>query len=612
MKTDPRLRPHHPGEIRYLKEVEAKRQTLEHSVTEGTWRELVEPLSELVVARIEGSAIPNTVYPTFCDDRFKEAFEQVRDLILEGQPVHCDGDFGHVLIKHLAHSLSVRLLEGVDPWTKAAAFFKVSTNWASFLESIPAERIDSQIGDLIDCQLSVRDYFDGIDVTVDQLAVAVLDEEKDALEQVWNHKRVADYCGLSHECQVRSVLLGRSSPANWSHWLEGLPHPVIQLVALNTVEDLDFLEAVLEELTFDRPSVRSDGLLFLSVVWRTICLWEDIDDGIDQMSRQNFDGSKEVRNLWESDELPIRIQRLVSVLESIEEGLEVGALLLRHISPFRGPQFKVLPSRDQLRDELLSLSERSIMALETSCLLRRPSVTSLTAAALLAIRLPTAEHLNAVLRSYEEWLTSTNYVWHRKFEDPDKELLQTLSAVLAKSLEPLTHAHCFIDAVREPAQGWKFNYDRWLKSVPKLCHGLVVVSLAAVKTADDEGRGEKSSALMGLAWNEFHSMIEYGIAESRQDELASPLAYVWCCAGKTFDGGEEEITQAICIFRHPELVLCAVANLAVYGKLSEKIKQVVSEEMDRLIKFYRRDRKFSVDDEVRIRKELGEILLPRS
>jgi hypothetical protein len=49
------------------------------------------------------------------------------------------------------------------------------------------------------------------------------------------------------------------------------------------------------------------------------------------------------------------------------------------------------------------------------------------------------------------------------------------------------------------------------------------------------------------------------------------------------------------------LVTCAAGNLAVYGELSERILQVVEGEIDLLIEFYRGDRKFSPDDERRIR-----------
>lgn len=158
-----------------------------------------------------------------------------------------------------------------------------------------------------------------------------------------------------------------------------------------------------------------------------------------------------------------------------------------------------------------------------------------------------------------------------------------------------------IEVVQEPTQGWKFKYDRWLRSLSRLSHALVVVSLAAVNAAEDGGRGEKSSGLMELAWNEFHSMIEHGAVGARRNELAAPLAYVWCCAGKAFDGGDDEIIRAIRIFGHPDLVTCAAGNLAVYGELSERILQVVEREIDLLIEFYRRDRKFSPDDERRIR-----------
>ncbi len=606
MKTDPRLRPRHPSRALHEQRVEAKRQALENSVSKEAWQAMIAPLSDLLVARVEGSANPDTVYPIDGDARFKEDFGHVRDFILEDRPLHCEGDFGHVLIRRLAGSLAVRLPGDIDTWTKAAALFNLSANSASFLDLVPADRIEARIGDMINGQLPLSDCFDGFDVTPDKLTEPLADDGKDALEQIWELKRMADYCRLSHECQVRSELLSLSSPANWSHWLEGLPHPVVQLVALDAVEDLEFMEAVLGEMILGLPPGQSDDLLFLSVVWRTILLWEEIDDGIDQMLRKDFDGASEVLNQWKSDDLPQRISGFVSLLESSEEGLKVTALLLRHISPFRGPQFKIMTSRDQLRDELLSLFERRDIELEATDLLRRPSVTSLTAAAVLAIRLPTPDRLNTVLRSYQEWLASTDYVWHGTFKAHDKELLGTLSAVLAKSVEPMAIARFLIDAVREPAQGWKFNYDRWFKSVSKLSHVLVVVSLAAVTTAD-EGIGEDYSVLMELAWNEFHSMIEHGLTEPRRNELASPLAYVWGCAGKTFDGGDDEIIRTIRILGHPELVLSAACNLAVNGGLSKKTKLVVEKEIDRLIEFYSRDREFSSDDEARIRTELGKL-----
>lgn len=600
MRRDPRIRPRSPSEISHRERLIEHRQLLERTISDEAWEALIPPLVGFALATITGSPAPEISFPANGDLRVKDHFETVRDTLLERKAFISDEDFGCILVRRIAKSLADILPADVNSWVKAAALFRYCENWADFIDSIPTESIENRLADLTSPPPRMSDCLEeGEQVFRDQVDPEIPAGGTDPLEVVWQIKRTADYRGLEDECQVKSVVLRRTSPVYWSRWLEALPETIVQLVALNGIEDLEFLNTVLVGLS-NRATAGPEDLLFLSVVWRTVSLWEEIDDGISQAERQNFEGSAVIRDQWLSTELPRLTRDLVSHLGSFPGGVSTAALLLRHVSPFRGPQFLKLPSRDCLRNELLALFQRRADSVRDIGLLDRPSAKGLTVAGYLALNHSSPEQLPFVFDAYSDWICNEDYIWHQRFEEPDKELLGILAAVLAKSSTPIENAQSLIQRVKRSPQGWNFSYASWLKSVSKLSHVLVVIALAADSVVREEERGHKSASLMKLAWDEFHSMFEQGFTELRKENISSPVAYIWACAGSAFEGGDTEFARSIRILGDPTLVVLAAQNLSVHGGLTEVTRAVAEDEINQLIQFYRHARNFSAEYAERI------------
>ncbi len=135
-----------------------------------------------------------------------------------------------------------------------------------------------------------------------------------------------------------------------------------------------------------------------------------------------------------------------------------------------------------------------------------------------------------------------------------------------------------------------------------------MIALAACDVVDQEGRGEKSADLMGLAWREFHAIIEGAPVDLTPTQIHSPLAYIWRCAGKALASGDHELSVAMRMLEDPELVLVAAENLEANGGLSDTIRNVVREQSESLLAFYHHARNFAKDKEGDIRQALSKLI----
>ena len=606
MKKDSRLRSNTAGGLLYWERQKVRRQELDASVPANIWEIMVRPLVKLLVSKISNAEALAPKFPPNGDLRFQEAFESTRALITDFHPLHFDDDHGSVLVRHVAAAAAIELPLDADIWVKAAMLFNVSEDWAAFLDSIPVRSIESKIDELVESPVNLQDCFHSVNVTPEHLVSGEKQPTGEMWDRVTDRKKLADYCSLGHQCEVRCEILYRSSVANWVRWIVNLPHPVIQVIAMEKVCDLDFLEAVLEQVLNWHPS-RTDELFLLALIRRLLDLWTEIESGFEKKVRERLDDAAEMKGAWES-ELSVRIERIIGLLARNEYGVTTAGVFFERLSPFRGPLFERIACLDSFRNAILSFFVGRGVDWDSTLLFQHPAVPSLTSATALVLQLPSEKGFCFVLERYLTWLSNSEYIWYESFKPHDKELLAGLAAVLAKSDDPIGKATNILDAVREPSQGWKMSLDRWLQSLPKSTHAIVMIALAASSVVDQEGRNEKSAALMGLAWREFHEIVEGSPVELAPNQICSPLAYIWGCAGKAFAGGDEERSFAVRMLEDPELVLIAAKNLEANGSLSDTMKDVVWEHTESLLVLFHHARNFAKEREGPIRQELAELI----
>ncbi len=388
MKRDSRLRMDTREVLLYRERRKARRRELDESVSADIWRIMINPLVDFILSKIRGAgeaSVPE--FPTDGDTRFKESFESSRALIVDFRPLHLDEDVGIVLVRRVAAATAIQLPADVGMWMKAAMLFEVPDCWASFVDSIPVNSIESKIEDLIESPADLQECFQGADVTSEHLKAEENQPDEEIWDRVTDRRRVANLCFLGHRCQVSCEILYRSSVTDWSRWLANLPHPVIQIIAMDRVSDLDYFEAVLKEVLGWHPA-GIDALFLLALVRRILDLWTEIERGFEQMARERPEDAAAVREPWASTELPARIERIVTLLGENDYGVRIAAIFLERLSPFQGALPNRIACLDRFRNTILTMFVGRGVDWDTTTLFQHPSVPSLTSAAALVSSLP--------------------------------------------------------------------------------------------------------------------------------------------------------------------------------------------------------------------------------
>ena len=607
MKRDSRLTARSQDRERYCAAIEARTSEFDRSISEDEWQRVVDPLAALVLECIGGESVAEPDSPIFGNESLENAFKEVRDRILAFRGLCYSEEIpGIALIKRLAKTVAVRMPANLSSWLKVEELFHSSLNGAGFLDSIPTESIEDQVEELVRSTSTFQSGLTEPDTGESYLSEVSSQPSQDRVDRALKFGWTANRGWIGAKSRIVSELLYRSSHSNWLRWFESLPHAVIQQIVLNSIKDLEFLDALLEQKLNDRSPDHEDMLL-PSIIWRIIGLWKEIEREINELVRVDFESAREMQSHWKGSELPARTSRLRALLESSHPGLEVAALFLRYLTPFCGPQLSEFSCIGQMRDQLFTLFEGRNQDDDILGLLVNPSKTSLAAAGVLAIRQPSPKRIDAVVEAYRSWLSAIDNAWYGRFGPEDRELLGVLAGVLARVPEPLDFARSIVDLVSEPSEGWKFNYDQWSRSVSRLSHAFMLISCTAVRIIDESGSDQRSVELMDLAWNGFHSMVENGSLEPRRGELQTAIAYIWACAGRALEDPKKKVLPAIKVFGDPRLALCAAENFKANGSISGVCWDSIRVEVEELLSFFHHARNFAADEEGPLRQRLLEL-----
>lgn len=614
MKPDSRLQIRSSSERGHRERFRSQQREFEKSVGEDTWQRMIGPLVDFALRRMAGSEEGELAFPADADDRLREDFASVQGAIARWRPLHSMEVAGTVLIRRFARSMATRVPAEPASWIRASVLFSTSKEWASFFDAIPADAITGCLEELTHSPANVADCIYGLDLTSEHF----INIGAQAIEVDWAKTsqliQFASHCILHLACKVRFELLSGLPVGHLIRWLLNLPHPVVQVVALNYVRDPDFLEALVEVATMLPPSPSRD-LLLLLLMRRNLQLWTEIERKILDAPRRLAPLRDEDREIlkwmkanWISDEMPRRSLSLVSRLERGRDSIAVAGIVLRHLVPFQGAFSEEVKCLKSFRRDLLGLFRRCGPDGVVENCVANPTTTGLAAGALLVLDNPSQQRFEQILSGYRQWLRATRQPWYRTFGPLEDEMVRSLATALAQIEDAPTVSEGLIASVRQPSQGWKFEYQRWSRSLPAVTHVIVVVALAASCIVENEGRCERSARLMELAWTEFQALVEGAPTDFRPEQIASPVAYVWVCARKALESGESRLEEAVESLDLPELVLLAANNLRNNGGLWDSMKATIRRVVESHLSFREHDRNYPASRIAELTRELDELL----
>lgn len=573
MSRDARLH-FDPTTRRYHEAVDAKESELDASIPQTAWDAMLGPLSVAVLARARNQTIGSVSFPGQGDERCRVAFELLLARLQSGTTQAAQDPMDPILERRLAAYVSARVPANADVLYQTASLFHDWKARRKFSDGVPVAIIEQCFLELARPPTDPARCFESFGGLRDDLAAVVLtlDErrKKEGDEWIWLSvvERYADEAHLSPEYSLRSELLARAGPAEWLTWAAHLPHAVFAAIAVNDVDDLDFIERLLEHCHEAAASEEARRLVLVLLIRRAIQLWDQVDRsltrvaaltyGIEEADRTEY---QQWRDAWSGAELKDRASRVADILASSSDGVDAAFITARHLREHGALMPAVAsPVRKTFRDELLPRLAQLDLDATTRKLLGVPPVSAgLLAAALLTSRSPSDQRVKATLDGYAAWLSSESFFWKSPLESHEREVVDAVALVLAHAKAPTEEAKTLLARVGTVSQGWGFDLDAWFDAVPKTAHVLIVAACAAAD-ALNRGRANDATDLMELAWSGLDSLIRdapMGITDGR---VWSAIAYVWAHASRVFQGAGARIGAALVRFDDIRMMISAAQN----------------------------------------------------
>jgi hypothetical protein len=117
-----------------------------------------------------------------------------------------------------------------------------------------------------------------------------------------------------------------------------------------------------------------------------------------------------------------------------------------------------------------------------------------------------ASRFDAVLDAYSTWLASEDFYWASPLDGHDREVVDAVALVLARTPAVVVEARKLFATAQRPPQGWGFDLDVWFKTVPRVAHVLIVIAAAAAGALNG-GSALEAADLMDLAWSELDLLL---------------------------------------------------------------------------------------------------------
>ncbi|MGO9837287.1 MAG: hypothetical protein ACLP1X_24095 [Polyangiaceae bacterium] len=620
MRRDPRLHLD-PTTRRYHEKVARDEAVLEATVAGPCWIAMLEPLTDAILLRTRGERVTAPAFPPGCDPRFERAFSHIVKRFLQ-EDDHQREPLEVILERRLAQYLGVCAPGSLLQWDAIASGLHDWKAWITFVDAVPIAVIEAHVSDLarmptdptkcLDGFGALRDNFEGVLRTLDGLGQKEPDDWK-WLDRV---EHFADEARLGADMSLRSELLARAGPLPWLAWATSFPHVVLIASAVNDIDDLDFIEVLIEHCHEVPPRAESRKFAHLLLVRRCVELWERVDRSLaraaDDTWRVDVDIAEyqSMRDAWTNTEFPQRSARLAALLVASADGLCAAVVTARHLRPPRpAPQARAAAAvRASFRDRLLDeLGQRDVDAMMGQLLALPTFSAGVFAASLLALKTPTVDRFGAALDAYSTWLESTGFFWASPLDGHDREVVDVIASVLAQRPMPVLDAKKVLATAERPLQGWGFDLNAWFEAVPRVAHVLIVIAAAAAG-AQSLGNAQVAGGLIDVAWSELDLLLRGSPMSSSNGHVASAVAYVWAYASRVFPRADPRVSRAIGRFDDARLMLSAAENFKLNaGALPPAAQQALGQAFDARLPILERHPHISTEALDALRRQVAEL-----
>lgn len=595
-------------------------KALEVSISEEGWQIMLQPLLRRVIAVTRGNLDQTESFPSEGDPRFRKSFEAVHDNLATRHFMMGGPAAENVLCRKLSRMVGEHLPAAPESWEAIAATLDRSFPWSEMVEGIPVERIEAAAGYLTRRIDDLMSYFESPDIWRSNLPDVLqrLDEEIQQLSDTWARARVlnryADQTILSFRTNFTSLLIARQSPSTWLTWAVNLPHAMLTATAIQSVNDLDFIQDLAAEgVALPRSSTHE--LVLVLIVQQALHLWEEVGRSLLRATETSYGFTEEDRlsharalEAWEQTEMPARCVAMATFLTTTHAGVQAAILVLKHITVFGvGTVINERQPHRSLRDELLERLDADEGDAIFSRLLASPTASGLLGAALMACKKNTVPRANAVMAGYEAWLRMDAFYWSNPLVDQDRELAYALASVLGQMASPSMFASSLLSGIHKSPQGWDFNLSVWLGHISRATHPLIVIAMSSV-VALDIGHAEEAADLMELSWNALEHFLRDAPSDLRLEQISSAVTFVWACAGRTLSAREERVAAGLKKFDDVALMIQAAVNFhGNYGSLPEDAQNVLRNAFESHEEILKAQRQVSAKDLETLKRQLDEV-----
>ena len=277
MKRDPRVHLD-PTTRRYHEGVAQTQQRLAESVPPEAWAPVLAALSAAVIAHARATEI-EIVLPDVDDPRLTAAADSLLGGLRSGERREDGGELRSVLERRLAEYTGTHVPEDPAIWPIITETFRDWQAWIAFAASIPDGHVNQAALELVRPMAHER-CFESFGQIRDNLARSLrhLDERRAAAHDVWDWletvDQFSDEATLSAELALTSALLARIDVVAWLSWAMHLPHALFSAIAVNDVDDPDFLEKAVAHCHEAMAPRENRSLVLFLLIRRTIEIWD--------------------------------------------------------------------------------------------------------------------------------------------------------------------------------------------------------------------------------------------------------------------------------------------------------------------------------------------------
>lgn len=393
-----------------------------------------------------------------------------------------------------------------------------------------------------------------------------LEREEDLWAALDQTSRLADELQLSSDLHRRSVLAKRAGMDIWARWLGELPVALLAQGAMRNLrspdEALALLESALSSIGAEAPRARIVALTVRRSLEVFEELWLNLAHGADARWAMPEEAPEYRARCqtslqeWKDRELNERATVVAeTLLRAGTLGRSIAVLALRHLFENTGSEYsrearvnttgafrlaviKAFVHRKQvgvsLLDEILTATPSRGGVLAGSRLLLESANEEPT---------EFARCVSLVIDGYTTWLGCDGW-WAGSLLDDDFQLAWCVGGVVGLTENPCHVVHSLLRRLEVPAEGWKYDAQRYFESRPKVAHTIVVGAMASEWLV--RANHERAVVVFQEVWD-FAARWLRGAATTgpSDDQMRNAVMQLWARAPVMFGEAVSEMALAV-------------------------------------------------------------------